>query len=271
MRYIDSHSHVYFPQFDQDREAVFSRMREMDVQTIAVGTDFLNSRSAVQYAVDYPDVVLGATIGVHPTQSGEGFNEGRYGALIATYNSPGAPRVVVGVGECGLDYFRTPREEVYQEQRGVFEAQISFAVVHDLPLMLHIRPEKGGEQAHRDAQEILKQYQATHGSRVRGTAHFFTGSVSAAQGYWDRGFATSFPGVITFAPETHAVVRAAPKELLLAETDAPYAAPVPHRGARNEPPFVVAVVQAIAHLRGEELEETARYLVDNTQRIFNIR
>lgn len=271
MRYIDSHSHIYFPDFDADREAVFIRMRERNVQTITVGTGFLTSRTAVQYAVDYPDLVLGATIGVHPVHANEGFNEVHYAGLFSMHDtSSEMGRLVVGVGECGLDYFRTPREEVYISQRDVFEAQIAFAVQRDLPLMLHVRPSKGSDDAHSDAQEILKKYQNTHGERVRGTAHFFTGSLVAAKGYWNMGFATSFPGVITFALETHEVVKEAPKELMLSETDAPYAAPVPHRGGRNEPAFVVDVVRHMAALRGQTEEGLAEQLVNNTQHIFKV-
>lgn len=264
LRHVDSHSHLQFPQFDDDREEVLSRMREMGISTIAVGTDFLTSRAAVQLALDVPDVVLGATVGVHPTHCDEGFNAEHFEGLWKTHGT----NLVVGVGECGLDYFHRPKEEVFGKQCEAFEQQIAFAIEHDLPLMLHVRPTKGSDDAHNDALSMLTPHIQTHGARVRGTAHFFTGSLEAAQKYWNLGFATSFPGVVTFVKELEEVVRAAPENLILAETDAPYAAPLSQRGKRNEPAFVEEIVTHIARIRGEEVGKIAGTLINNTQRIF---
>ncbi len=269
MKYIDSHSHLYFPQFDADREEVYARMRDSQVQTIAIGTGFLTSRQAVQMVSDVPDLVLAATVGVHPNSATEGFDAALFeGLFVPKGESEGAPLLVCGVGECGLDYFRGADETEKKRQQEVFEAQIAFAVQYDLPLMLHVRSSPGTSDAHQDAFALLKKAQGTHGERVRGTAHFFTASLEIAKGYWGMGFATSFPGVITFAKETEEVVRLAPRDLMLAETDAPYAAPVPHRGKRNEPAFVVDVVEHIARVRGEDPESVAAAILENTQRIF---
>jgi TatD DNase family protein len=271
MRFIDSHSHTYFPQFDIDRDAMYERMRTLSVQTIAVGTQYATSRMAVQSSIDVPNVVCGATIGVHPHEAREGFTDTDFESLFLNdERAEGAPPLVVGVGECGLDYFRDVTETEKQKQREVFAAQIAFAVRHDLPLMLHVRPAKGTHDAHSEVLDMLKQAQGTHGERVRGTSHFFTASYEVAKQYWGLGFATSFPGVITFAKETEEAVREAPHDLMLAETDAPYAAPVPHRGERNEPVFIQSIVDHIARVRGEEVELVASQLVSNTQRIFNI-
>lgn len=263
MTYIDTHSHIYFPEFDAEREALLGRMKEAGVQTITVGTVFDTSRQAVQMAIDVPELVLGATIGVHPNNANEGFSKDQFKEL---FNE--AP--IVGVGECGLDYYRGADDAQKMVQKEVFEAQINFALEHDLPLMLHVRASKGTDDAHRDTLTILDTFQKTHGSKVRGTSHFFTASLEIAKEYWKRGFATSFPGVITFAKECEEVVREAPQHLMLAETDSPYAAPVPYRGKRNEPAYVVEVVKHIACVRGEEVESVARILRENTQRIFNV-
>lgn len=269
MRYIDSHSHLYFPQFDADRDEVMARMRAHNVTTVAVGTGYKTSRSAVQSAIDMPDIVVGATVGVHPTAYQEGFRDTDFESFFKNHErTPGAPRLVVGVGECGLDYFRGATEGERRAQHDVFAAQIEFALKHDLPLMLHVRPSPGEVDAHMDALALLSHYATTHGGRLRGTAHFFTAPLFIARKYWGLGFATSFPGVITFAPETAEVVREAPQEYILAETDAPYATPVPHRGKRNEPLFVQEVVRHIGALRSEEVAFVAEYTYNNTQRIF---
>ena len=268
--YIDTHSHVAFPQFDADREAVLARMREKGVHTIAVGVDFKTSRAAVALAQLHRDVVVGATIGVHPTDSNEGFEPEHYAGLFATHGGSTARKVVVGVGECGFDYFRTPKEEVFERQKQIFRAQIAFAVEYDLPLMLHVRPSKGSDDAHIDALELLEDAKRIHGEKVRGNAHFFTGSLTMARRYWDLGFTIAFPGVITFAKECERLVKEAPIDMILSETDAPYAAPVPHRGERNEPVFVIDTVAAIAAIRGESLEIVKKRLVANAFRVFKV-
>jgi TatD DNase family protein len=267
--YIDTHSHLQLPQFDTDREAVIARMQERGVVTIAVGVGLITSRQAVALAQDYPDVVVGATIGVHPTDTDEGFDAAWYAGLF-THESPGQKRTVVGVGECGFDYFRTPKAEVYEKQKEVFEAQVAFALEHDLPLMLHVRPSKGTQDAHEDALAILEAKYQEVGGRLRGNAHFFTGSLESAKRYWALGFSTAFPGVVTFAPEYEEIVRACPPDLILSETDAPYASPVPHRGERCEPVYVADTVKALATIRGEDLEELKKRLISNSVRIFGV-
>lgn len=262
MNYIDTHSHLYETKFDTDREEVYARMRERKVTTIVVGTDLETSKKAVEYARDEAtrDIVVGATIGVHPTDTNEKFDSMVYEQLLC--------KEVVAIGECGFDYFSTPRDDVYIRQREVFEEQIRFAAEHDLPLMLHVRPSKGNSDAYRDALEVLDIYQKEYGDTVRGTIHFFTSTREIAREYVMRGFTVSFPGVITFAQELHEVVRDVPLDMMLAETDAPYATPVPHRGERNEPVFVIDTMKAIAEIRGETFEVVAEQLYKNAQTVF---
>ncbi len=257
MKYLDTHSHIYEKKFDKDREAVFARMKELQVGTIVVGTCLETSKKAVE---SVEGVVLGATIGVHPTDTNETFDPKVYTKLLSDK--------VVGIGECGFDYFRTPRDEVYTRQREVFEAQVRFAAENDLPLMLHIRPSEGGVDAHKDALEVIDLYQKIFGATVRGNVHFFTSTKEIAREYVARGFTIAFPGVITFVPELHEVVRDVPLDMMLAETDAPYAAPVPYRGKRNEPTFVLDVIRAIAAIRGEDFVEVATQLRENARHMF---
>lgn len=266
IQHIDTHSHTYFPEYDHDREVMFERMRQDNVTTISVGTNLITSRQAVQSAFDHSEVI-GATVGLHPNRAHEGFDEALFSGLFAAHGSSPA---VVAIGECGLDYYREPDEAARKKQREVFDQQIAFAVSYDLPLVLHIRSAPHTINAHTDALSILDRAQETYGDKVRGTCHFFTAPIAVAKEYWARGFMVSLPGVITFAQECEEVVRCAPQDLIVVETDSPYAAPMAHRGGRNEPAYVVEIVRHIAHLRKEEEAHTALYLAHNARRLFRL-
>lgn len=259
MKYVDTHSHLYERKFGKDLEEVLKRMEEHDVSTIAVGVSLETSKQAVELAKNNERIV-GATIGVHPTDTNEKFDPIEYEKLLSKH--------VVGVGECGLDYYRAVKEDVYIHQREVFEAQVVFAAENDLPLMLHVRPSEGSEDAHIDTLEVLQLHQKKYGDAVRGNVHFYTSTKEIAREYVALGFTIAFPGVITFAPELHEVVRDVPLDMILAETDSPYAAPVPHRGTRNEPVFVIDTIKAIADIRGEDFEEVAAQLTENAKVVF---
>lgn len=258
IRYIDVHSHVSFSEFDRDREEVLARMREAGVAAITVGVDLASSRRAVALAEGEEN--MWATVGLHPADNrGEEFDPAAYAAFVAH------PKVVA-IGECGLDYYRVrgDRTEDIARQTRNFEAQIAFAAEHDKPLMLHCR------DAHADVITILTRARERFGGRVRGNVHFFTGDPATAHAYVGLGFTLSFTGVLTFADEYDATVRAVPLDSILSETDCPFAAPVPHRGKRNEPANVREVVRAIACIRGENEEGVARALRANTARLFKI-
>ena len=177
------------------------------------------------------------------------------------------PRVIA-IGECGLDYYRA-EEDTKELQKKAFIEHIELANKLGKPLMLHIRPglRSLGEagNAYEDALEILK----TH-AKVKGDAHFFAGDWKTAKEFLDLGFTLSFTGVLTFTHDYDEVVKNAPLDMLLSETDAPYVTPAPHRGKRNEPAYVAEVVRAIASIRGENLEEVAKQLVANARRVFSL-
>lgn len=263
LRYFDAHTHIQDQKFDADREEVITRMRERGVGGLIIGTDQDMSDRAVQTAKNHEN--LWVVIGQHPTdKKSEVFNDSFYRNLIESDRITGTPKIV-GIGECGLDYFRgdpTPAEK--KRQKEVFEAQIELAAFYNLPLMIHCR------DAHDDCLEILRRTQRQHGDRIRGNVHFFTGSSSVAQQYFNLGFTASFTGVLTFTTDYDDVVRYAPLDRILSETDCPYVAPVPYRGSRNEPSYVVEVVKAIARIRGEEEGKVAAALMTNTRRVFRI-
>ncbi len=277
-KYIDIHSHVNFKAFDEDRDEVIKRALENDTWVINVGTQIDTSKKAVEMANQYKEGVY-AIIGLHPihtgasyhdekelgeggkefTSRGENFDKDAYRELLKD------PKVV-GIGECGLDYFRLTEESV-EKQKNDFIAQIELANEFNKPLMLHIRnnPEDKSHNAYADALEILKAC-----SKVKGDVHFFAGSVEDAKAFVDFGFTLSFTGVITFASSYDEVIKVTPLDMIMSETDSPYVTPAPHRGKRNEPVYVSEVVKKIAEIKGLPEAEVAQAIINNAKRVFDI-
>lgn len=247
MKLIDIHTHLQFAQFDADRAAVIGRIQAAELGVINVGTDLETSRQAVQLAEQYP--TMWATVGLHPTDTDQAFDVEAFRALAQH------PKVVA-VGECGLDYFRAPEQK--DKQHEIFLIQIALAKELNKPLMLHIR------QAYREAYEILKVHD------VRANCHFFAGSWPEAQLFLDLGHTLSFAGPITFAADYDEVIKNAPLEQIHAETDAPFAAPAPYRGRRNEPMYVSRIIARIAELKGLPVEAVQAQLLTNAQRVFGL-
>lgn len=257
-QFFDAHSHIQDPAFDADREEVIARMHNEGVWSIVVGTDLNFSKQAVALASNHEH--LFAAIGIHPTDKfDEPFVRSEFDALAES-------KKVVAVGECGLDYYRMQNDspEERARQRDLFETQLHFAVDHGLPLMIHCR------DAHEDMIAILRNKKKELGEQLWGNIHFFTAPLDIAKQYLELGFSLSFSGVITFARDYDDVVKYAPLDMILSETDTPYAAPIPHRGKRNEPVFIKETIAKIAELRGEDLETVERALVENAWRIFRL-
>lgn len=262
-RYIDVHSHVALDLFGADSNEVLLSMQEQGIATIVVGVDQASSESAVSCARAYDNVF--ATIGVHPEDGKEeGFDASFYGRLVTN------PKVVA-VGECGLDYYRLSSEESgarKESQKNLFVQQIEFALAHNKPLMIHGRPSKGSMDAYEDILSILDVYVLSHGSLLRGNVHFFVGTSEIAEQFFTRNFTVSFTGVVTFARDYDGVVTSAPQGMIQAETDSPYATPVPHRGKRNDPRYLPLIVAKLAELRGESEENLRIALLANAERVF---
>jgi TatD DNase family protein len=261
INYFDIHSHLNFPQFDEDREEVIQGMKGQGIWTICVGTDSATSARAAELAKLHENIF--ATIGIHPTDSEEEFDK-KYFTGLATNSK------VVAVGECGLDYFHSNEAGSKTQQKELFEAQIEFALEHDLPLVLHGRPERGSMDAYEDILTVLHSYASEAGEKLRGDAHFFVGSVDIARQFLDLGFTLSFDGPVTFAREYDEVVRYVPQDQIMAETDAPFAAPAPFRGKRNSPLYLPYIVRGLAEIRGENEEVLNQAMVANARRLFGI-
>lgn len=257
---IDTHSHFNLEQFDADRKEAIERMVKASVGTICVGIDTLTSTYAVALAAEHDHIW--ACVGQHPTNWSMEWPNEKMRTLAEE------PRVVA-IGECGLDYYREADRVAADAQKKLFQAQIALAIEMDLPLMLHIRPEEGTMTAYEDALDMLehaKQFWPT----MRGTAHFFAGTIAIADRFLALGFHISFSGVITFVKEYETTVAHVPLDRILSETDAPFAAPAPYRGRRNEPAYVTEVVKKIAEIKQLPLEEVQQTLLQNALNLFQL-
>ena len=257
---VDSHCHVAEAEFDADRDAVLARAAANGVSTIvcvgATGPVDAN-RAALALAGRTAPVAVVATVGIHPHHASTA-DESALALLERLARSPG----VVAVGETGLDfhYDFSPRAA----QRGAFARTIALARTLGLPLVVHVR------EAHAEAAELLSTEGA---SALGGVIHCFTGDRDDARRYLDLGFHVSVAGIVTFrnAEPLREAVRWIPRDRLLVETDAPYLAPVPHRGRRNEPAHVRLVAEAVAAVRGEPFEDLAAATTANAGRLFRLR
>ncbi|WP_426573640.1 TatD family hydrolase [Aquihabitans sp. McL0605] len=238
LRWTDNHCHLHFR--DADPLAVTQAItagRDVGVERfVTVGCDVADSRAAIEVARAHPGVF--ATAGVHPHEAKDGID-----GLEELLGDP----EVVAVGECGLDYHydHSPRAE----QREVFAAQIALAEAHSLALVIHAR------SAWEDTFDVL----AAEGVPARTVFHCFTGGAEEARRCLDLGAHLSISGIVTFktAGDVREAVALCPPDRLLVETDAPYLAPVPHRGEKNRPALVPLVGAAVAEVQGRSVAEVA--------------
>jgi TatD DNase family protein len=254
---VDSHCHVDMPDFDGDRAEVLERARAAGVETMLVvgGLDEAGShRRALQVAEAHG---LVASAGLHPHEARLATD-----ALYEELRGLAREGRIVAIGEIGLDfhYDSSPRDQ----QRAAFRAQIRLARDVGLPVIVHTRSADG------ETAEILAEEGA---GEVGGVLHCFTGGAALADRVLELGFCVSFSGIVAFprAEEIQAVARRLPPDRLLVETDAPFLAPPPYRGRRNEPAFVVEVARKVAELREVSLDAVAALSRANFERLFRAR
>jgi TatD DNase family protein len=261
-KYIDIHGHVNFPDYDTDREATIERAQKAGVAMITIGTDIELSAKAVQLATAHEN--MWAIVGIHPTE--ENKERVDFGALEKIAAHP----KVVAIGECGLDYFHAKPEDV-PAQREIFEKHIVLAQKIGKPLMLHVRNGKNVGStspignAYQDVLLMLKKY-----PDVKANFHFFAGSMSDLKDIIARGYSVSFTGVVSFTHDYDELLKVAPISQIMSETDCPFVPPVPYRGKRNEPAYVIETVKAIARIRGEDEASVAEKLVQNAKDFFSL-
>jgi TatD DNase family protein len=248
---VDSHCHLDFPDFATERGAVIDRARAAGVDTILTICTRLDEFDGVRVIAETYDG-LWCSVGAHPHEAAD-HRELLSEQLVGLASHP----KVVGIGETGLDfhYDSSPRDI----QDRVFRAHIEASQASGLPLIIHAR------QADQEIAQILAEERPPPG-----VLHCFSSGRALAEEALELGFYISISGIVTFrnAEELRAIVRDLPLDRLLVETDSPYLAPVPHRGKRNEPAFVVATAAAVAALKGIDPKELAAATRANFFRLF---
>jgi TatD DNase family protein len=252
--YVDSHCHINFPDLADKLPEIFDLMDENRVShALCIGVDLERFPGILALAEAHPNVY--ATVGVHPDH--EVCAEPSVAQLVALADHPR----VVGIGETGLDYFRLTGDLEWQRER--FRTHIRAARTCGKPLVVHTRAA---------ADDTLRIMREENAGEAGGVMHCFTESLAVAETALDLGFHISFSGIVSFknAAALREVAAAVPLERMLIETDAPYLAPVPHRGKINQPGYVKHVAEAIAQVRGLAPEAVGEATTENFFRLFRI-
>lgn len=269
---IDSHAHVAFDGFDEDRDQVIARAKEAGVSWIEIGTDVEQSKKALELlarlrqAYGGRSPLLGVTVGVHPSDISQEINWLEIEQLSQN-------KAVVAIGEVGIDLYHSSNLE---EQLKVLEKFVELAREKDLPIVFHVRdpkeshptsPRLRGVGAHDEMLKLLHSH-----SGVRGVIHTYSGTRAQAEEYLELGLYLSFSGVVTFknAGEILEAAKTMPLEKMLIETDCPFLAPESFRGKRNEPAYVKYVAEKIAEIRGVSFDEMARVTEENAKTLFRL-
>ncbi len=252
----DSHNHLHFKSFNQDVDIVINRSHAAGVfNMLLVGIDPEDSERASDMSFRHKG--LFSSIGIHP-QNADKYHMSDMEKLkqMAHQNEK-----IVAVGETGFDLFHTP--DTYSLQKDFFIAHIDLAKDLSLPLIIHDR------EAHRQTIEVLDEY---YYSNLRGVFHCFSGDVLMARHIIDFGFLISIPGVVTYknAPTMKDVVKFCPLDCLLVETDAPFLAPAPFRGKRNEPSYLLKTIEEIARIKNYSVEDVCNKTTENFKSLFSI-
>jgi TatD DNase family protein len=255
MAFVDSHVHLADPAFDADRDAVIERARRTGASAlVCIGESIDAARRSRDLAGRFPGICY-HTAGVHPHDAAS-FDHARDLEAIRAEVAHGA----VAIGECGLDYHydHSPRAR----QRETFAAQLALAAELRRPVVVHTREAE-------DDTRVMVEEAGREG--VIGVLHCYTGSVALAETALASGWFVSFSGIVTFKRwEGDDVIRVVPDDRLLVESDAPYLAPVPHRGKRNEPAWVGLTAARVAAVRGSDPAGVGTLTASNARRLFGL-
>ncbi len=252
--FVDTHTHLQFETFNEDRELVIQRAIENNVGAmITIGTDLSSSRQAVELAEKYAAVY--AAVGIHPTDCEQADDHD-----FEQIRELAGHEKVVAIGEVGLDYYHMRASK--EKQINSFVYQIQMARELELPLIIHNR------DSHQDLYDVLKEQNIPQQGAV---LHSFSGDMDFLEKILELNLLISFTGNITFKnSKSDDLVKNTPLECLLLETDSPFLTPAPFRGKRNEPAFVVHTAQKIADLKGVSLKEVETVTTDNAVHFFRL-
>jgi len=253
MQLVDSHCHINFPDFADRIPDILQNAADNQIShMLCIATSWENRADVMALARAHAPI--SASVGIHPTT--EGGHEPSVAELLDAANDP----LVVGIGETGLDYFRSEGDLTWQHER--FHRHIEVAKTCRKPLIIHTRAA---------AEDTMNTLRDTEARDAGGVMHCFAENWEIARQALDIGFYVSFSGIVTFknAKDVQDAARQVPLDRLLVETDAPYLAPMPHRGKKNEPAYVRHTAQFIADLRGLTLEQVAEATTDNFYRLFS--
>jgi TatD DNase family protein len=250
---VDSHCHLNFPEFENDLDQVIENAHQQGVTTLLTVNTRLNETARLQQiAEQYPNIFF--SVGVHPHDASEYANN----ELLENLKALAAHSKAVGVGETGLDYHYN--NSPAPQQIYCFEQHLQASIDLDLPVIIHTR------EADQDTLVCIDRY-----SQAKGVFHCFSGSTELAHAALERGFYLSFSGIITFksAEELRQIVKFAPLERILVETDSPFLAPIPYRGKRNEPAYTRVNAEKVAEIKGIGLETIAEHTTRNFFTLFS--
>lgn len=252
--FIDSHCHLNYDDFEGDLDQVIERAKAVGIEKmLTICTDLNEAQSILDLADSRQE--LWCTVGVHPHEAKTALDQGDIYQGLKHFTQFDK---VIGLGETGLDYYYEHSPKL--EQQSAFEAHIQLSKETGLPLIVHTR------DAEEDTIEWLKREQ------ISGVIHCFSGSAWLAKQSLDLGFYISISGIATFnkAEDIRQTIKSVPLDRLLVETDAPYLAPVPKRGQRNEPAFMIFTAQKVAELKGVSMDKLAEATTNNFKRLFKV-
>jgi TatD DNase family protein len=277
---IDTHAHVNFKRFEDDAKDTVQRALDNGVWVVNVGTQLDTSKQAMQMANFFNEGVY-AVVGLHPEHTHSQivdeedvhFRTRDEAFDYEAYKELAQDKKVVGIGECGLDYYRMPEgvdlEPIKEKQKAAFRLQIKLAKELNKALVIHSRPAKGDESLFDDLIKILDE-EGIEGLRFE--VHSFTGSPNALKMFLDRGAYVSFNGIITFdkTGNMEKLVQMTPLNKIILETDSPFLTPVPNRGKRNEPSFIKFTAERVAQIKNISIAEIEKLITANAKKLFLI-
>ncbi len=254
--FIDTHSHLQFSEFDEDRAMVIGNAKKAGVkQFIVPGVDPHSCEGAVHLAATHPGVIY-AAVGFHPYEAQTIQDVSLLKTLLSTAATP-----IVAIGECGLDYHIYKEEDATSKkdhQKRLFAAHIALALKHDLPLIMHCR----------DAYEDFFDVIDTMPSLPRGVIHCFSGGLQELRNAQARNLYTGVDGNVTYSKQLGMIIPSMPLSMMVLETDAPYLTPVPHRGQRNEPKYIPLTAAFVANLHHCDIADVEKQTTQNVHDLF---